>query len=1136
MRLSALVALGAALAAAVWLLQVPVAAQSLPAVTVTGVAPNNSSARIFYNPVAGANDYRAFDVTNPADVKYAGLAHYVPADNCPGSYCLHHFQTDSSGNVIYPYQIQNDGTVQSGANTVQDVPALDIEWNALNDTAPHTLVVQAVDALGPAPQHNLYPFACCDVHTAIYPPAGMLGSNKGSTPDGNTSTNGQGPYTNNPKVIAQSQPFVVQAQPSMTPLGKISGSSQQFLDTFDQSEASSVALVSQDMCGFDSFNNFGTALYSLNAGTAKAWSILVKSADFTDTMPFISNSHFMDMLFDGATAGVCSAPTDTTYSSLSMTPTKTANMSSGGILHLTMEVDAHQSFRRWLSFNLSPASDQIQSFGSGGGAPVNNTNDALFFETKATGATLSLFNGSVTPATAGCGPYFIANDFMVDGRGLDDRSRLDFFVSQTHYAFFEDNELVCQDDLPGGGISWFNQPLETYFSHYLYHSDADISDMRGFVLSGGTYAYPLNSYWFNDPQNGTASSTTSNGASYPPGYGFPHSDERHWDNMGFEVLPASAAPANDFSSFAQSVALTGPQAPQFSSGPLPTLAATATLTAALPATPTSTPTTPPTSTPTNPPAGSPPPPTGTGAVGVWTNVTPSNANLTASLDCGNFGASSVVVDPSNPSNYYARFDCQGTWRSTDFGQTWAGPIDATTGPGTAADCAGGFNIAGNGPGTAPTLYQSCIRGSGGFWRSTDGGVHWTGFNIGPAGNRQDVYPPVVDPYDHNHLLVTAHELNAIYQSFDGGQTWANVKMDPGMNAPGSAFVFFIDTGNAATTRSTWLWSAQGTGGTVGTWRTTDGSKWKQVDNNEHQHGGMQIYQPDTSGVVFMAGVYSQLGWGVLRSTDYGQTWTHVGFTTNENIVYGTQNNVYADSPSWEFAPQPGTGTWTQQSAAPVGATTAAVAFDGKNWVIVTSNATAGVWRYSEPTPDSQPSGGQTSPPTSSPTSTATPPRTNTPTPLRTNTPTLTPTNTPTPTPTNVATAQPTDTPTASPASTRTALPTSLTSPAPAGYASSAGTSPGGVARGGTISIGATVASSPASTVLIDLEVSDPAGRLVFQKTWDNQRLGGARGYSTSWLVPTTATPGTYFVAVKIYSPGGVALWYVYSPASAFNVT
>ena len=70
----------------------------------------------------------------------------------------------------------------------------------------------------------------------------------------------------------------------------------------------------------------------------------------------------------------------------------------------------------------------------------------------------------------------------------------------------------------------------------------------------------------------------------------------------------------------------------------------------------------------------------------------------------------------------------------------------------------------------------------------------------------------------------------------------------------------------------------------------------------------------------MAGSYSALGQGVLRSSDYGQTWTHVGLGSNEAVVFGTSKNVYAmygfavgpggsNDPAFEVASQPGTGTW-----------------------------------------------------------------------------------------------------------------------------------------------------------------------------------------------------------------------------------
>ena len=280
--------------------------------------------------------------------------------------------------------------------------------------------------------------------------------------------------------------------------------------------------------------------------------------------------------------------------------------------------------------------------------------------------------------------------------------------------------------------------------------------------------------------------------------------------------------------------------------------------------------------------------------GVWVNVTPSNVDLTNDLDCGNYGTQQIVADPARPSDLYAQFMCQGVWKSTDYGLTWQGPINTGTG-GSGAKGAGGLAIARGAAGQPPILYFSSIRGTDwGFRRSLDGGVSWTKYTVASPSGRQDFYPPVVDPYNGNHLLMAGHEQNLSVQSFDGGQNWTVVPMVAGMNQDiGTAFFYFVNTGNAATTANTWLWIAQGAGGAVGTWRTSNGgSSWVKVDNNEHPHGNSQFYQPDTGGVIFMAGYNSALGWGVLRSTDYGQTWTHVGNALNEGVIFATPNKLY----------------------------------------------------------------------------------------------------------------------------------------------------------------------------------------------------------------------------------------------------
>jgi hypothetical protein len=360
-------------------------------------------------------------------------------------------------------------------------------------------------------------------------------------------------------------------------------------------------------------------------------------------------------------------------------------------------------------------------------------------------------------------------------------------------------------------------------------------------------------------------------------------------------------------------------------------------------------------------APSPPPPT---TFGTWINVTPSGVDLTNTLGCGNYGAATVQADPVHPSNLYTEFNCQGIWKSTDYGVTWVGPINTGTNGAAVGDCSGGIAISPYSTANVPTIYESCIRGNGiGFWKSIDGGVNWTRYVVAPT-SRQDYYPPVVDPYNENHLLMTGHEFDSLVESVDGGQNWTNVSIANGMlQNGGTGFVFFINTGNASATRGTWLWMAQQSSGIYGTWRTTSsGATWVQVDKNEHSPGAAQIYQPDNNGVIFIAGAYSALGWGVLRSNDYGQTWTHVGMTNNETVVFGTSKNVYSmygypvgpggsSNPAFEIASQPGTGNWVAPGT-PAGLTQGSsqvsVVNDGTHNVFVGAMWNSGVWRYIEP--------------------------------------------------------------------------------------------------------------------------------------------------------------------------------------------
>jgi hypothetical protein len=151
------------------------------------------------------------------------------------------------------------------------------------------------------------------------------------------------------------------------------------------------------------------------------------------------------------------------------------------------------------------------------------------------------------------------------------------------------------------------------------------------------------------------------------------------------------------------------------------------------------------------------------------------------------------------------------------------------------------------------------------------------------------------------------------------------------------------------------------------------------------------------------------------------------------------------------------------------------------------------------------SGGGLATNTPTPTATATTRATSTPTSRATSTPTATPTSR----------TRATSTPTSTPRSTST--PTSTPNPS-ATYTTSASVTPSTVRAGGNVNVGVTVTSSTNSTALVDLEIYDANGNVVFQKYWDNQTFTARqpKTLSTTW---STATRGTYTVKIGMFGPG-----------------
>ena len=338
--------------------------------------------------------------------------------------------------------------------------------------------------------------------------------------------------------------------------------------------------------------------------------------------------------------------------------------------------------------------------------------------------------------------------------------------------------------------------------------------------------------------------------------------------------------------------------------------------------------------------------TGSCPPGLWINVTPGDMPAAVLRPTANvFGPGSIVGDPARPSDLYVGGSSAGLWRSTDYGFTWALVND------TLPDVPRGTVIAVAGT-TPATIWAA---GYNTIYKSSDGGATFTQTSLDVS-----LYSLKVDPYDGTHLLSGLHEADGLVESVDGGATW---QMLGGTGFPTggiSWYPYFIDTGNAATTRRTWFAIAQDGASAIVT--SDGGASWtvpSGLQGLQHPHGNSQLYQ--NGATLFVAGISGPEGQGVYRSTDLGASFARVDSgQTPEALVWGTPKNVYAMyawacsgcdlGTQFEIAPQPGTD-W---AATPVpdelmiGPNSVVVTNDGANSVFVGLMWDQGLWRYVEP--------------------------------------------------------------------------------------------------------------------------------------------------------------------------------------------
>ncbi len=477
-------------------------AQTLPVETITRILLNVNSIKVqFMDPpgVTGIVDHRAYVDGDSTTVKYAGQ-------------------------TVVPNPV--DGAGQNGIPQYIDVPTMEIELNGITRHTTHTVVVEAVDCLGPFPIGNVTS-TTTNLLVSNDDPMSIGNSNEGMTLDGDNSTNGQGTTTAVPNVLACSVPVTFKLNVPQ-PLPSVPGVSPNEMILEGFATPSTITKVSADGNGDDLFT---VAIAHAN-NTTVLYDWIQYQTDDTATQAFIMRDHWMDCVFDGAPYYEFGGSVmHNNHGLAALSPHKAVAINTETITHFTFEADAHCSGRRYISLVLAPSNDAPVNWYNGAGPFVgfNKSNHAIEFRIDVSTIDATLFNGyasdGVTPDNLSItGPCASGIQYAVyrsgQGRGIDDRSRFDFYVSQTHWRVYEDGVQVYDggygiDPLTGKPATLgFNQ-ARMYLAHWMYHSSLGHSELQ-------TY-YPWEQYWINDA---------------------PYGDERHENNIGFEALPVTVTWSN----------------------------------------------------------------------------------------------------------------------------------------------------------------------------------------------------------------------------------------------------------------------------------------------------------------------------------------------------------------------------------------------------------------------------------------------------------------------------------------------------------------------------------------------------------------------------------------------------------------
>ena len=288
---------------------------------------------------------------------------------------------------------------------------------------------------------------------------------------------------------------------------------------------------------------------------------------------------------------------------------------------------------------------------------------------------------------------------------------------------------------------------------------------------------------------------------------------------------------------------------------------------------------------------------------------------------------------------------EGVWKSTDYGNTWKKINDSV-----------GYVPMGYVMPCSPVRpRRSSSAGYKVNHKSIDGGVTYKDIPLRPSPIRSTRFRSILTI--RRTCISGLHEADGIVESTDGGDTWTYVGKTGFPSGGNSWYVFFLDTGTAATTRTTWFAIAQDGGsavmtsnaGAVGDSRRESTGSATRTATRSFFSRGNTMFVPGIGGPG--DGLYKSTDWARLQQGSRGRAVRSRGARPRTSTRCGVgraRSAISARAFTWRALPAPP----VHQASVPAASTsvrnTSSVTSDGKHNIFVGTMWSAGVWRYVEP--------------------------------------------------------------------------------------------------------------------------------------------------------------------------------------------